>query len=183
MSCIRCVPARTYISSPYVHALHIILTTPYTPARCGAAPTSSSPHIGEPFGVAARYGPLGFGESQMRALRAHEAGPSPRPRPPVRTLAPGSAPLQSSWPAAPRELDVDSIMHWSGVFFHLPRRRRHRRPHRPRRPRRRCRRHHHRDRRAKSCPKCASLSSRLEASTTMRTRPQACRAPSPKRQA
>ena len=105
------------------HATHIQLTSHAfahralhcTVARCGAAPTSSSPQHGDPFGLAALCG-----ERQTRAGRAHATRTSPRPRPSAKPQAPGSAPLPSSRTAARKAPDVSSTLNWSGAFDSSP---------------------------------------------------------------
>jgi len=101
-----------------MHVLSMRLLTARAPtllARCGAAPTSSSLQPGDPFSLAALCG-----GRHMRAGRAHATRPSPRPRPSAKPQARGSAPLRSSWPAAPQALGVASTLTWSGASDSSP---------------------------------------------------------------
>ena len=101
-------------SSLTFRALSMLTATPIRGHRCGAAPTSSRPQSGGPVGVAALCG-----GSRMRG-GARATRPSPRPRPSAKPQVPGSAPLPSSWAAAPEELGVSSTLSWCGASLRHP---------------------------------------------------------------
>ena len=100
-------------SSLTFRALSMLTATPIRGHRCGAAPTSSR-QPGEPVGLAALCG-----GSRMRG-GARATRPSPRPRPSAKPQVPGSAPLPSSWAAAPEELGVASTLSWCGAPLRHP---------------------------------------------------------------
>ena len=101
-------------SSLTFRALSMLTATPIRGRRCGAAPTSS-PQAGPALGLAALCG-----GSRMRGGSARATRPSPRPRPSAKPQVPGSAPLPSSWAAAPEELGVASTLSWCGASLRHP---------------------------------------------------------------
>ena len=113
-----CIPSCCVACTPFACSLHANHVLVVPAARCAAARTSSSPQPGGPVGMAALCG-----ASQMRAGRALETRPSPRPRPSAKPQARGSAPLLSSRTAAPQALGVSSTLSWCGASARRPYRR------------------------------------------------------------
>ena len=101
------IQSRAYARSVHAHR------APTCVSRCAAARTARSMRACRPLGVAALRG-------ERQASRAHATRPSPRPRPSAEPKAPGSAPLPSSWPAAPQAPGVASTLSLCGAFDSSP---------------------------------------------------------------
>ena len=123
----RALTTQPNTSSTCMCALCMLSASHPRGRRYGAAPTSSSLQTGGGVGAAALCG-----ESRMRAGRAHETRPSPRPRPSAKPQARGSALLRSWRAAAPQAPGVSSTLNWSGAP--LRHRNRRRQPQPARRP-------------------------------------------------
>ena len=101
------IQSRAYARSVHAHR------APTCVSRCAAARTGRSMRACGPLGLAALRG-------ERQAGRAHATRPSPRPRPSAEPKAPGSAPLPSSWTAAPQTPGVASTLNLCGAFDSSP---------------------------------------------------------------